>query len=150
MGLRPPGGRIERGPIPTRAITVKPVEDKIRSTMADRLKTQLGVELTEEMKSAVDVAAAGAAQQVVQLGLAKVAEEASREITKGSLLGRFDEKLGLAAESIGHLGQSNDVDTVLKNRAELLAKKKKALVTAGFSDTEAMEILLADIAARGH
>jgi hypothetical protein len=71
-------------------------------------------------------------------------------VTRGSLLSRFDDKLQLAASSIGHIGQSNDVDAVLKNRAELLAKKKKALVTAGFSDDEAMEIILADIAARGH
>lgn len=152
MGLRPPVRRvIDRGSLLAQPITVQPVEDKIRASMAEKLKGQLGVaQLSAEMNRAVDAAAAGTAQQVVEMGLVKVADEAARDITRGSLLGRFDDKLELAANSIAHIGQSNDVDKVLKNRAELLAKKKVALVAAGFSDTEAMQIILADIAARGH
>jgi hypothetical protein len=38
----------------------------------------------------------------------------------------------------------------MRQRAQMLAEKKQALETAGFSSEEAMEILLADIAARGH
>lgn len=152
MVLRPPTERvIDRGGILARPITVKPVEDKIRKSMSKKMADQLGIEeLPAEMKTAVDAAAAGAAQQVVELGLVKVAEEAARDVSRANLLDRFDDKLQLAAAGIAHLGQSSQVDTVLKNRAELLAKKKQSLVTAGFTDGEAMQIILSDIAARGH
>jgi hypothetical protein len=149
MAGRPPFGRINLGTLSP--ATVKPVEDSIKSAMTDKLKSQLGVQsLSQDMDRAIQVAAATAAQQTVELGLVKVAEEASRDIGRASVLTRFDDKLQLAANSIGHIVASNDVDRVLKNRAELLAKKKKTLVDAGFSDEEAMDILLADIAARGH
>jgi hypothetical protein len=49
-----------------------------------------------------------------------------------------------------HISESNDVKEIMRKRAEMLAEKKKALETAGFSSEEAMEIVLADIAARGH
>ena len=39
---------------------------------------------------------------------------------------------------------------MLRNRAQLLAKKRDALVAAGFANEEAMQIVLADIAARAH
>lgn len=39
---------------------------------------------------------------------------------------------------------------MLKKRSELLAKKRDSLVAAGFSNEEAMQIVLADIAARAH
>lgn len=151
MGLRPPDRVIDRNPILDRAVTSKPVEDKLRASMADKLKAQLGVgELSDELRTAVDAAAAGAARQVVELGLGRVADDAAREISRGNLLNRFDSKLAAAAASIGHIGQSSEVDKVLRTRAELLAKKKQSLVAAGFDDAEAMQIVLADIAARGH
>lgn len=151
MVLRPPVRRPELGSILAQPITVQPVEDKIRTAMADKLRDQLGVaSLPAEMDQAIATAAASTAQQVVELGLAQVADQAARDVGRPSLLTRFDDKLNLAATSIGHLTQSDDVERVLRNRAELLAKKKGSLVTAGFSDDEAMQIILADIAARGH
>lgn len=56
----------------------------------------------------------------------------------------------MAAASLGHISQSSDVDEVLRKRSELLAKKRDSLVTAGFTNEEAMQILLADIGARAH
>jgi ribose 1,5-bisphosphokinase PhnN len=66
------------------------------------------------------------------------------------VLGKFDSRVDLARKGLDHIAGSNDVKQIMTRRAEMLAEKKKALETAGFSAQEAMDILLADIAARGH
>jgi hypothetical protein len=86
----------------------------------------------------------------VELAVARAAEEAARDVGRANVTARFDDKIKVAADSLGHMTQSNDVDAVLTRRAELLAKKRDALLTVGFSQAEAMQILLADISARAH
>jgi hypothetical protein len=70
-------------------------------------------------------------------------------VSRADTFARFSDKVRFAVDGIKVIDDSNEVTEVLKKRASLLAKKKKALVDAGFSDEEAMDILLADIAARG-
>ena len=95
-------------------------------------------------------AAASAAARAIELSVVSDAEEAVGDVTRGSLLSKFDARVDLARKGIDHIVGSSDVDRIMKQRAQMLAAKKKALVDAGFSSEEAMEILLADIAARGH
>jgi hypothetical protein len=71
-----------------------------------------------------------------------------KERAEASMLANFDNTVVKAKDAISHIGGSSEVDDILKERSEMMFKKKQALVTAGFSDTEAMEIILADIAAR--
>jgi hypothetical protein len=78
------------------------------------------------------------------------AESAAKDFATGDVLSRFTDKAKLAEQGMVHISSSNEVAQILKKRAELLAAKKKALETAGFTASEAMSIVLADIAARSH
>ncbi len=61
----------------------------------------------------------------------------------------FRPESGCSPAGLDHIAGSNDVKKILARRAEMLALKKQTLEAAGFTTEEAMEILLADIAARG-
>lgn len=139
-------------PIVTQPIAVKKVEDSIRKEVTTQVGAQLGIagQLPAEVGQVIEAATKAAAAKSVELTIAQVTEEAAKNLTRGSVLDRFDDKIKVAADSIGHISQSDDVDQVLKRRAELLAKKRKALVDAGFSNDEAMKILLADVNSRNH
>lgn len=133
-------------------ISVGSVEEDVRASMEDSVRARLNLrgDLPPEMAEAIRTTAATAAASTVQLTVADAAVEATRDVGRGSLTQRFDSKISLAAASLEHIGQSSEVDQVLRRRSELLAKKRDSLVAAGFSAEEAMQILLADIAARAH
>lgn len=139
-------------PIVMQPIAVKKIEDSIRKDVTNQVGTQLGLAgaLPAEVGKVIEAATKAAAAKSVELTIAQVTEDAARNVTRGSVLDRFDGKIKVAAESIDHISASSDVDQVLKKRAELLAKKRKALVDAGFSNDEAMKILLADVNSRSH
>ena len=101
------------------------------------------------VEALVSAAAATAAQNALDLSLTRDVDEASSDVARGGVLDRFDVKVDVAGQALDHIAGSGDVQKILKRRAEMLAAKKKALETAGFSAQEAMDILLADIAARG-
>lgn len=145
-------GRIAVGPLTPRPVTIKSVEDAIRKDVETTVKRQLSVEgaLPADVKEIVDSAARAAAATSIELAVTRATEEAARDVGRKTLLDRFDDKIKVAAGSLRHIGQSGDVDEVLKRRSELLAKKRAALVAAGFANDEAMQIVLADIAARAH
>lgn len=130
------------------------VEKEIRRTVERTMKASLGLKSNQKLPA--DVAAlvsstsVAAASKAVELQATKTAEEAAREFGKVDVLARFDNKARLAQQGIAHISKSNDVDEILKKRAEMLAAKKAALEAAKFTSDEAMSILLADIAARGH
>jgi hypothetical protein len=147
-----PRSRIVVGPLTPRAVTMKSVEDAIRNNVETTVKKQLSIsgDLPADVKEIVDSAARSAAATSIELAVTRATEEAARDVGRKTLLDRFDDKIKVAAGSLTHIGQSGEVDKVLKGRSELLAKKRAALVTAGFSNDEAMQILLADIAARAH
>lgn len=146
------GSPIDIGPITRRAPKVSSVENAIRKDIEATVRKRLSLAgtLPADLKELADSAARAAAATSVELAVTHAAEEAARDIGRATLFDRFDEKIKVAAGSLSHIGQSNDVDAVLKSRSELLAKKRNALVEAGFSNDEAMQILLADIAARAH
>ncbi len=137
-------------PITPRPVTVAPVEDAIRRHVESSVKKQLGLTgtLPADLREIIKTAAGAAASTSVELAVARAAEEAARDVGRRNVMARFDEKIKVAADSLTHISQSNEVDEVLKRRSELLAKKRASLVAAGFSDVEAMQIVLADIAAR--
>lgn len=154
--MSPPDGPVQpigpMSPLTARSISIKSVESDIRKNAERNLRKHLGLsgQLPADVKEAVESASKAAASKAVELSVIKQIQEAADDVSRGSILDRFDDKIGTAVEGITHIGQSTKVDKVLRERAQLLAKKKAALVAAGFSDGEAMEILLADIAARSH
>jgi hypothetical protein len=143
---------IEVGPLTRRPVTIKSVEDAIRKDVETAVKKQLSLEgaLPDDVNEIVDSAVHAATATSIELSVARATEEAARDVGRRTLLDRFDDKIKVAAGSLTHISQSGEVDEVLKRRSELLAKKRAALVAAGFSNDEAMQIVLADIAARAH
>ena len=133
-------------------IQVDSVENDIRREMETAVAQRLAIQgnLPPDVKEAVQSTAKSVAASVVELSVARAAEDAARDIGRQSITDRFDEKISVAAGTLTHISGSNEVDEVLRKRSELLAKKRDSLVTAGFSAEEAMQIVLADIAARAH
>ncbi len=140
-------------PIVPATLRVQAIEGDIQKVVSKRMGERLGVapgSIPTELKSVIGAASAAAAQRAVELAVTKDIDEAVGDVTRGSVLGRFDARVDLARAGLDHISASNDVKQIMKKRADMLAEKKKALETAGFTSQEAMEILLADIAARGH
>jgi hypothetical protein len=134
-------------------LRVTSIEGDIKKVVSKRMGERLGVApgaLPNDLKSVINTASAAAAQRAVELAVTKDVDEAVGDVTRGSVLGRFDARVDLARKGLDHIAGSDDVKQIMRQRAEMLAEKKKALEAAGFSSEEAMEILLADIAARGH
>ena len=140
-------------PITAPAVRVQKLETEIQKSVTQRMAERLGVapnQLPPEVKPIVASAAASAAARAIELSVTKDVEEAVGDVTRGSVLNRFDARVDLARKGIDHIAASSDVDRIMKQRAQMLAAKKQALETAGFSSEEAMQIILADIGARGH
>lgn len=140
-------------PIVPSTLRVQALESDIQKVVAQRMGERLGVaagSLPNELKSVISTASAAAAQRAVELAVTRDIDEAVGDVTRGSVLNRFDARVDLARKGLDHISASNDVKQIMTRRAEMLAEKKRALETAGFSSEEAMDIILADIAARGH
>jgi hypothetical protein len=153
----PPRNRFNRddiliSPLGSRPVRVQPVEDELRKRVEADVRETLGIQgaLPQDVQEIVATASATAAAKSVELAVSRATEQVAADIGRKNVLTRFDDKIKVAADSMVHIGQSNEVDEVLRQRATLLAKKRDALVTAGFSNDEAMQILLADIAAKAH
>jgi hypothetical protein len=117
--------------------------------MSERLNVD-STKLPADLKNVIASASAAAAQRSIDLAVTADLDEAIGDVTRGSVLGKFDARVDLARKGLDHIAGSNDVKQIMRQRAQMLAEKKKALEAAGFSSEEAMEIILADIAARGH
>ena len=142
----------ERPIVPT-TLRVQSIEKEIESVVTKRMGERLGVDgrrLPADLKSVITAASAAAAQRSVELAVTTDLNEAVGDVTRGSVLGKFDARVDLARKGLDHIAGSNDVKQIMTRRAQMLAEKKQALEAAGFSAQEAMDIILADIAARGH
>jgi len=133
---------------------IKKFEDEIGEAVEQRMRSRLGITANRKLPAEVDAliksAAATAAGSTLETAVVRDVTEATNDLVRGSVLDRFDIKVADARVGLDHIAGSNDVEKILTRRAEMLATKKAALETAGFTSEEAMEILLADIAARGH
>jgi hypothetical protein len=152
---RPDGGPAIAGerPVIPANLRVQAIEGEIAEIVSQRMGERLGVApdaLPNQLKSAISTASTAAAHRAVELAVTKDIDQVIGDVTRGSVLGRFDARVDLARQGLDHIAASDDVQQIMKKRAEMLAAKKQALETAGFSSQEAMDIILADIAARGH
>jgi hypothetical protein len=130
------------------------VEKDIRKSVEKSMKERLGLtgnqKIPADVTALINSASAAAASKALELQVMTEAESAAKDFATGDVLSRFTDKAKLAEQGLVHISSSNEVAQILKKRAELLAAKKKALETAGFTASEAMSIVLADIAARSH
>lgn len=148
----------ERITLPARTITapslrVEKLETDIDKALTKTMKQRLGLKanqkLPDDVQATIKAAAASASQASIENAIVRGASEIATDTARGSVLDRFDLKVDLARAGLDHIAGSTDVKKILARRAEMLALKKQSLEKAGFTTDEAMEILLADIAARG-
>lgn len=125
-----------------------------RKSVEKSIKERLGLKgnqkIPSDVTALINSASAAAASKALELQVITDAETAAKDFATGDVLSRFTDKAKLAEQGLVHISNSNEVAQILKKRAELLAAKKNALETAGFTAGEAMSIVLADIAARSH
>jgi len=148
----------ERITLPARTVTapslrVEKLETDIDKALTKTMKQRLGLKanqkLPDDVQATIKAAAASASQASIENAIVRGASEIATDTARGSVLDRFDSKVDLARAGLDHIAGSTDVKKILARRAEMLALKKQSLEKAGFTTDEAMEILLADIAARG-
>lgn len=60
----------------------------------------------------------------------------------------LSERVDLARQGVAHIAQDAKVKTILDDTAKLLFSKFTALKTAGFTETQAFELLRAEVAGR--
>ncbi len=125
------------------------IDKSLTKTMKDRLGLKSNQKLPADVQATIKAAAASASQASIENAIVREASEIATGAARGSVLDRFDLKVDVARAGLDHIAGSNDVKKILARRAEMLALKKQTLEAAGFTTEEAMEILLADIAARG-
>ena len=135
-------------------LQVPKLQERIRQEVEKRMRTRLGLSpaqpLPSEVSTLIKNTADSAARKAVEMAVVRDAEATAKETARGVMFESFGDKVSAARKGIDFIAQSGDVSGILKRRAELLFAKRKALQDAGFSTEEAMNILLTDIAARGH
>jgi len=125
----------------------------VRAEVEKRVRLRLGIPDTQalpaDVQGLVTDAANAATAKALEVAVGREADTAIQNVYRPAQLKGFQDKVAVARAGIDVIAQSPDVDGILQRRAELLKKKKDALVTAKFTEKEAMEILLADIAHQG-
>jgi hypothetical protein len=119
-----------------------PLENRINEEVTAGMKQRLGLDesetIPEPIQDLVDTAARDAAENAVGIAVIREVEDVTTRLARGS-----PERSG------GSKSPTTFSDVALLQNAEQLAAKKKALEGAGFSNEEAMRILIAEVAS-GH
>jgi hypothetical protein len=117
--------------------------------MEEGARKRLGLSLHEplpvEIKKMIDENAKKTASSAIQTGISTDAELEARKVTRAKALEDIPAKIKDVLSGIDAIVLSDDVLEVLKKRAKLLFEKRKALIDVGFSEEDAMKILLADL-----
>lgn len=142
---------------PTRRTSASLPPELLKQLQTDveaRLRKRLGIKPTDptppELKQLVTQEITASATPLLKSGVTSEVQGKLAGLAQARTLERFKENLGFARTGITTIAAAADVDEILKKRAELLFKKKKALETAGFTSDQAMQIVLGDIAAKAH
>jgi hypothetical protein len=119
-----------------------PLENRINEEVTAGMKQRLGLaeseKIPEPIQDLVDTAARDAAENAVGIAVIREVEDVTTRLARSS-----PERSG------GSKSPTTFSDVALLQNAEQLAAKKKALEGAGFSNEEAMRILIAEVAS-GH
>ena len=122
-----------------------PVRTEVEKKVRQRLKLPVGQALPGNIQTLINNAVAETTDKALGLAVNRDVESAIRNVYRPAQMDSFREKVGAARAGIDLIAQSTDVDGILKRRAELLFKKRQALTAAGFTNDEAMQIVLADL-----
>lgn len=142
---------------PVRPVVISPssvpsLYNKVKSTTEKLLKNRLGIPTRQALPAKVKTLVDNEIKKILSDNISEMVKSDIRTAVRAGLkapsLQVFDDKIKSALTSARHIGQSPDVAKILKQKAELLFAKRKAYKDAGFSEQEAMQILLAEITAK--
>ena len=115
-----------------------PLENRIKKDVTTGMKQRLGLTESEKIpapiQDLVDSAARDAAENAVEIAVIREVEDVTTRLARGA-----------PGNSGGSRSPTTFSDVSLLQDAEQLAAKKKALEGAGFSNEEAMRILIAEV-----
>lgn len=147
---RPPRrrpGTISSPVLPHFTVTPKQLSDKIKNRLVDDYKKRLNVRrLPTDVMDGIISAAKEAAQRSTKRNLeveaTKIAKTFYQDVDITQLIGT---KLKQASVGVSLVSQSADLDSILKENAQMIRKKWKALNDAGFSKDEAFQLIKAEV-----
>jgi hypothetical protein len=137
-----PAARPPRDTAP--ALTQK-IRDEITRNLRKRLGLADGAAIPAQLVPLIEKAATTTSSSTLELGLQADAEAAAKDLARPVLFDGFVDKMSAARQGLDLIGTSEDVNAILRRRAELLWAKKQALETAGFDTDSAMQIILAEL-----
>lgn len=121
--------------------TTKSVADKMGITVA-KLPTDIKTAIRKSAISALNIRT----KAIIQRDTDTVVK--NKVLTGVKPLDLLDARMKAAKVGIGHIAADTKVEAVLADTAKLLWKKFKALINAGFSNTQAFDLLLAEVQGR--
>lgn len=144
-----PGPAIPPGMIKFPKSDIDAVVTEAAKTVADRMGipvSKLPAEVMEAIKSASPAALSARTQTLIQRDVESAVKETVLSGVKP--VDMLDARVAAARTGIQHLAANAEVDAVLADTATLLWKKFQALKTAGFTETQAYDLLLAEVQGR--
>jgi len=139
----PKGTRPTAGAPPT---IVSSIKAKLEEDLKKRLKAP---SLSPEISKIIDDTATTVAATLTKQNVTKKALQVGKELFRdGDHAKAIGDRLSSALKGVQLVSQSADLKKMLEENAKMLFAKKKALVDAGFADTEAFQLILAEVTAK--
>jgi hypothetical protein len=126
------------------------IVSSIKIKLEEDLKKRLNVtSLSPEMSKIIDDTATTVAGTLTKQNVTKkaiqVGKELFRDVDHAKAIG---DRLSSALKGVQLVSQSADLKKMLEENAKMLFAKKKALVDAGFTETEAFQLIVAEVTAK--
>jgi hypothetical protein len=142
-------------PTPTtrRRTTRSPLQKEVKKELEKEYRTKLKLAadkpLPKEIQGAIDKKSVEVTSVIAEQFVGKSA------IATGKAMFRPDdpalaigERLGSALAGVKVVSQSADLDKILAENAKMLKKKYEALKTAGFTEDQSFQLILAEVSAK--
>jgi len=151
--LPEPKKRVGSAPVLPSIVLNKKEIDTIVASATKSVAQKMGVkedQLPASVKTAIKTATTNAIETRTKAIIQRDVDKSVKDtILKGvSPLDMLDTRVIAAKEGIAHIRTDPNVDSVLQDTSTLLWKKFNALKTAGFSETQAFDLLLAEVQGR--
>lgn len=134
---------------PTAAAPTK-IVSSIKTKLEEDLKKRLNVtSLSPEISKTIDETATTVAGTLMKQNMTKKALQVGKELFRdGDHAKAIGDRLSSALKGVQLVSQSADLKKMLEENAKMLFAKKKALVDAGFTETEAFQLIVAEVTAK--
>lgn len=125
------------------------IVDKATKVVADHMGVA-PANLPDSVKAAINTATATAIDARTKTLIQRNVDSAVKDqLMKGAQpLQQLDLRVSAARDGIAHIVADSKIDAVLADTAKLLWKKFSALKIAGFNETQAFNLLLAEVQGR--